>query len=51
MYFKVPDTPVREELGIQLARATDTKKRNIKLQEKAAFDQKLRYTPLYKPPQ
>lgn len=31
-YFRIPSTPVREELGIKLAEATDLKKRNLKLQ-------------------
>ena len=31
VYFKVPATPIREELGIKLAKATDVKKRYAKL--------------------
>lgn len=33
-YFKIPSTPLREELGLQLAQATENKKRNAKQQEK-----------------
>lgn len=33
-YFKIPSTPLREELGLQLAQASEIKKRNSKQQEK-----------------
>lgn len=33
-YFKIPSTPLREELGLQLAQASEIKKRNSKQLEK-----------------
>ena len=47
-YFRVPPTPLREELGLQLAQKTDIKKRNLKEQEKALMTEKLKYTPKYR---
>lgn len=46
-YFQVPSTPLREEFGIQLAKATDLKKREQKRQEKEIKQEKLSYTPMY----
>jgi hypothetical protein len=43
----VPATPVREELGLSLAKYNEFKKRNIKQKEKAQAMDKLKHTPKY----
>lgn len=46
-YFKVPATPLREELGLQMANSYDQKKRLQKKQEKETKVNKLKCaTPL-----